>query len=405
MLRVAGENKARQLGVDPNNKSIDGSQIVYPPDNFKLDTSSLLSFSVYSTHTVWITCDGKAHAIGDNTQFKISKSLPEENIKESTIFEIQDSEGKTCTVLSAICGINYTLYLIQCDVNNKSTQLAYSHSENKESPIFLNLSGRNPIALYGGHSIAAAIDSDGAIIIINNAHSPQYLTLPSNKKSVQLACGNKYIFSLSSDGKVFMSHLKSDSDGFEPFTEVSELRKVNISQISGTHHHFFAISDEGVVYCRGRNSSGCLGTGHGIDKTKKFIQVTNLLNCRIKSAYAGCDHSLFQTEDGKIIACGNNCYGEIPLSNGPSEDDVFLPIDTDIIEKASFCIAGEHLSAVFVGCSAPPNMPNKKVEKGIPVSASPCPELEKFIVSNNNTSTAREKETVETSQSKCCLLI
>lgn len=410
MIKVSGENKNHQLGVESNNKSINGSQIVCPPDNLKLDVSSLLSISTYCNHTVWVTRDGKVHAIGDNTLFKISKTLPESDIKESSTFEIFDSEGKSTTVLSAVCGIKYTLYLIQSNDLTKSIQLAYSNASNKQNPVFLNISGRNPVALFGGYSTSAAIDSNGEIIIINDESSVQFFSLPNNEKSVQLACGSKYIFSLSSDGHVFMSHLKSDSNEFEPFIEVSELRKTNIIQIAGTHNHFFAISDDGIVYCRGHNSSGCLGAGRGIDKSKKFVQVTSLLNCKIKNAFAGLDHSLFQTKDGKIIACGNNCYGELPLTGGPNDDDIFLPVDTDITSDASLCIAGEHLTVVFVGCEAPPNIPNKKVEKEMPIAASACPELEKFIANGNNnnntvTNTARGNETVESSQSKCCILI
>lgn len=409
MIKVSGENKNRQLGVDSNNKSINGSQIVCPPDNFKLDVSSLLSLSTYFTHTVWVTRDGKGHVIGDNTLFKIGKLLPDSEIKDSSIFEIYDSEGKACTLLSAVCGNEYTLFLIQSPNSNQNMQLAYSHSSIKESPVFLNISGHNPVALFGGLSTSAAIDSEGTIIVVTNSSSVQYLTLPGGEKSVQLACGDKYIFSLSSNGHVFMSHLKSGTEEFELFIEVSELRKVNVIQISGTHHHFFAISNDGIVYCRGHNSSGCLGTGQGIDKSKKFIQVTSLLNCKIKNAYAGCDHSLFQTEDDKIIACGNNAYGGIPLTDGPNEDDIFLPIDTDIKSGASFCIAGEHLTMTFVGCDAPPNIPNKIIEKGMPVAASACPELQKFISNGNNntpaTATSRGNETPESSQSKCCLLI
>lgn len=410
MIVVAGENKDHQLGVESNNKAINESPIVCPPDNLKLDITSLLSFSVYCGHAVWITLDGKAHAIGDNKSFEISKSLPEGEIKQSSIFEINDNEGKPCIFLSALCGYEYTLFLVQSNSSNQNNRLIYSHSSNKKFQLFLNISGHNPVALFGGYSIAAAIDSNGEIIIIANPLSPQFISLPGGEKSVQIACGNKYLYSLSASGHVYMSHRKSDSDEFEPFTEVNELKKVKIIQISGTFNHFFAISTDGVTYARGRNSAGCLGTGRGIEKAKQFTQVTSLLNCKIKSAYAGCDHSLFQTEEGKILACGDDCYGEIPLNEDPTEDDIFLPIDTNIKSGSSFSIAGEHLTISFVNCKVPPNIPNKIVTEDMPVAASICAELNKFMASNNNnivstTSSTNEKETTETSQSKCCILI
>lgn len=73
---VAGFNRCNQLIEKSNNKNSYGYPIIIPPKKSQLDENSLLSFSTYSQHSVWITKDQKAFAIGDNIDGRISNILP-----------------------------------------------------------------------------------------------------------------------------------------------------------------------------------------------------------------------------------------------------------------------------------------------------------------------------------------
>ena len=44
-----------------------------------------------------------------------------------------------------------------------------------------------------------------------------------------------------------------------------------------------------------------LGIGKGTDDVSEFVEISSLKKYKIKHAYAGFNHSLFQTEDGKVL--------------------------------------------------------------------------------------------------------
>lgn len=77
----------------------------------------MLSFSTYYEHTVWITRDGKAYAIGGNICRIICGSLPREKFLEDREVILKDEKGQTFKFISVVCGYYYTLYLV-IGINN-----------------------------------------------------------------------------------------------------------------------------------------------------------------------------------------------------------------------------------------------------------------------------------------------
>jgi alpha-tubulin suppressor-like RCC1 family protein len=84
----------------------------------------------------------------------------------------------------------------------------------------------------------------------------------------------------------------------------------------------FAITDEGKVYGWGRNEKGSLGLGDCKDRRCPTL-VKALDQYNIVSAATGKNHSLFLTDDGKVLACGANNYGQ--CAAGASEVNVTEP--------------------------------------------------------------------------------
>ena len=74
MMQICGDNEYDQLGVSSTGKNSKGHPIVAPPANSHIDVTSILSYSKYSDHSVWITQHGKAHAVGLNHGCRICPS-------------------------------------------------------------------------------------------------------------------------------------------------------------------------------------------------------------------------------------------------------------------------------------------------------------------------------------------
>lgn len=357
-MKLCGNNRSYQLGLNLNEPQ------VYPPQDSKINISSLLSFSVYYEHVVFIKKDGRAFAFGNNITSKIIGNIPKQIFKEEQEIILKDEKGHLIKFFSAVCGNNYTLYLVS-NQNSDKKQLVYAHSNYSGStPLFLNINGHNPVKLFGGDEAAAAIDAEGSIIIITESviKSPsniiEALSLPGGEKASSLACCKKSVIALSCSGRVFGCDLINGGKP-SPFTEVADLAGKGIVQISGSREHFLAVSSSGKVFGRGSNNSGKLGIGKKGELITNFTEVNLPNKYRIVSASAGFGHSLFLTSEGKVLAGGYNGYGELLLNK--SSDDVLSPIETTITSGATFCIAGGNMSAVFVGVQPPPNTPNTPV--------------------------------------------
>ena len=157
---------------------------------------------------------------------------------------------------------------------------------------------------------------------------------------------------LSSNGQVYKTSAEMK------ITRVNELQRINIIDISGTFEHCFAISDDNRVFGLGNNTAKSLGLDECITTTNEFTEIKSLNKYKIIKSYAGSAHSLFQTIEGKIIACGRNNYGQCLNDN----HQISTPIETSIQNNATFCIAGFDISVVFIKSNIPMG-PNKKIAK------------------------------------------
>lgn len=72
---VGGFDEENQIGENKNNYGQNDDSIISPPLNLFIDPSSILSFSVYSKHSVLVTNDGKLKGTGDNSFNRISHRI------------------------------------------------------------------------------------------------------------------------------------------------------------------------------------------------------------------------------------------------------------------------------------------------------------------------------------------
>ncbi|KAK8892675.1 E3 ISG15--protein ligase herc5 [Tritrichomonas musculus] len=365
MIRLCGYNEFHQLGEDSNNQSTYKTPVVCPSIQSNLNVSSIISYYVYGSHSIIITRNGIIYAIGDNRDGRIICSLPKEILDHYTEFTIKDIEGCTYVPISAVCGKFFTLYLVSNPNSRDRRQLVLSYKNiQQSSPLFLNIGDFNPTAIYGGYFNAAAVDSEGSIIFIDfkkiqfsQTAKIDSKSLPSNEKAVKLACCKDFIYALSSTGHVYRSPNFDLSQII--FEKVDELFEKKIIDISGTFWHAFAVSNEGKVFGWGANYGGRLGLPENVEDVDIFTEISDSLGkYEIVAAYAGSTHSLFRTSAGKVLACGSRSCGELFLDEAPSENFAFSAVETTINEGATFCIAGDTLSAAFIGCDSE-RSPNK----------------------------------------------
>lgn len=387
MLKVAGGNIYGQLCSESNNRSANNFPIVSPPGDSNLNISSLLSYSVYCDHSVLVTKKGKARGIGDNSGGRIHGSLPKEKISKWTEIEIKDNQENQYYIQSAVCGLYYTLYLVKTNNESDETKLAYVfYNKNGGMPLFLDTGDKFPVALFGGYKISASINNDGSVSIVNKTvfdsttNSPLIIMLPNKERAINVACCDSFIVVLSSNGRTY-----SNGENVSVFEEVESLKGIKIVQISGTFDFCLAVTDDERVF-------RCETGQNGIES---FVEISSLKNEKVFAVYGGYNHSLFQTKDGKIIASGNNEYGQLLNKKGPVIDENDSIRETSIVGGATFCIAGYQISCVYIIIEPPSNSPNREILN--------IRGLSTYDLYNINAEP--KSDDLDKNQSRCCLLI
>lgn len=98
---------------------------------------------------------------------RITSSLIKNEISHFTEFCERDNNGLPLKTVSAVCCSRYTLYMFTKSGENER-QLVLCHQEiNGGKEFFLDIVNHEPVALFGGSTHSAAINSEGDVIIIN----------------------------------------------------------------------------------------------------------------------------------------------------------------------------------------------------------------------------------------------
>lgn len=140
--------------------------------------------------------------------------------------------------------------------------------------------------------------------------------LVSNSIFTQISAGNAFSCSIKDDGDVYclgannLFQMANDNTIVNSFTPIkwdttntgSNLAKL----ISSFFYHTCTISNEGKVYCWGRNDYGQLGNN---DTTDSIPVASNIEN--VKKVSAGKLHSCALNNYGQIYCWGNNEYGQL----------------------------------------------------------------------------------------------
>ena len=359
-MLVCGDNTNNQLDTKSNEESLGGRPIINPHIKFHIDPSSMLSFSTYCDHTVWITHDGKAYAIGYNSDGRICGSLPKEIFTEDREVILKDKKGQPFKFISVVCGEWYTLYLVSSKSTENNYQLVYCYKN--DEPLLFDTIFSSPISLFGSNDMSGVIDSSSRVIVIKYSvfGSPkariELTSLPSGDRAVKLALCYDFVISLGSSGRVYESKISRNSE--MEFKEIEELRKETVVDVAGCNDSCFVVLSDGRVFGRGNNKDCCLCLPKATESVSTFTFIDALSKYKIVSAFIGGFGAFFKTDKSEMIVGGKNNDGRLFV---PLNFSVYPPVKVDELSDFNFCVAG-FASAVFVGIEPPKNIANKKIE-------------------------------------------
>ncbi|XP_028357069.1 secretion-regulating guanine nucleotide exchange factor isoform X14 [Physeter macrocephalus] len=89
-----------------------------------------------------------------------------------------------------------------------------------------------------------------------------------------------------------------------------------VKSITGGGAHSAVVTDEGSLFVCGLNKDGQLGLGHTED-VLYFTPCKSLLGCPIQQVACGWDFTIILTENGQVLSCGSNSFGQLGIPHGP----------------------------------------------------------------------------------------
>ncbi|XP_014386386.1 PREDICTED: secretion-regulating guanine nucleotide exchange factor isoform X5 [Myotis brandtii] len=93
-------------------------------------------------------------------------------------------------------------------------------------------------------------------------------------------------------------------------------KPVCVRRIAGGGGHSAVVTDGGSLFVCGLNKDGQLGLGHTED-VLYFTPCKSLIGCPIQQVACGWDFTIILTENGQVLSCGSNSFGQLGVPHGP----------------------------------------------------------------------------------------
>ncbi|XP_053417608.1 secretion-regulating guanine nucleotide exchange factor isoform X2 [Nycticebus coucang] len=120
-----------------------------------------------------------------------------------------------------------------------------------------------------------------------------------------------------------------------------------VRRITGGGGHSAIVTDGGGLFVCGLNKDGQLGLGH-TDDVLYFTPCKSLLGCAIQQVACGWDFTIILTENGQVLSCGSNFFGQLGVPHGPRR--CVVPQAIELLREKVVCIAAglRHVLAATV---------------------------------------------------------
>ncbi|KAL4697196.1 hypothetical protein H8959_002894, partial [Pygathrix nigripes] len=110
----------------------------------------------------------------------------------------------------------------------------------------------------------------------------------------------------------------------------------SVRRITGGGGHSAVVTDGGDLFVCGLNKDGQLGLGHTED-IPYFTPCKSLFGCPIQQVACGWDFTIILTENGQVLSCGSNSFGQLGVPHGPRR--CVVPQAIELHKEKVVCIA------------------------------------------------------------------
>ncbi|XP_077819273.1 secretion-regulating guanine nucleotide exchange factor isoform X11 [Macaca mulatta] len=110
----------------------------------------------------------------------------------------------------------------------------------------------------------------------------------------------------------------------------------SVRRITGGGGHSAVVTDIGDLFVCGLNKDGQLGLGHTED-IPYFTPCKSLFGCPIQQVACGWDFTIILTENGQVLSCGSNSFGQLGVPHGPRR--CVVPQAIELHKEKVVCIA------------------------------------------------------------------
>jgi len=371
------------LGTIPSNNHLiteepyfESVSRMYPPTrSFTQDYLSVFNESIIkkvvcgSSHTMYLTTDGKVYACGSNSSGQLGTG---DNI--TYYYPIQITSLNSLIIKDITSG-SHSLFLTNdgkvysCGKNDNG-QLGLGDYTNRTVPTLISASIGSLIisAIAGIELFSLFLTNNGNVyscgrgisgrLGLNNTTTYNVPKLISTNISSLIisAIDNSSLHSLAltNNGKVYSwGHQNSGSLGLGdnsnrdvPTLISTNIGTLTISKIKCGYYHSAFLTNDGKVYSCGSNGSGQLGLGDTINRNVPTLISTNIGSLTISDiTCGGASHSLFLTNDGKVYSCGSNSSGQLGLGDTTNRN---VPTLINSLPPISYIVCGENTPSLFI---------------------------------------------------------
>jgi alpha-tubulin suppressor-like RCC1 family protein/thiamine kinase-like enzyme len=174
-----------------------------------------------------------------------------------------------------------------------------------------------------------------------------------NKQIIDLKKGQRHVIARTTDGKVYcwgesgfgvFGNGINDDSLCSPFL-IECLSNEKVVETSCGCNHTLLLTSNGEVYAWGWNKNGEIGIGSDVEFQTEVVKLNAFNEQRIRAISCGSQHSLVLTESGIVYSWGFNSSGQLGIGNNKNS---FKPMLIERNEVLFECIScGSNISLLL----------------------------------------------------------
>jgi alpha-tubulin suppressor-like RCC1 family protein len=302
------------------------------------------TFAASTNHSVSISPDGSLWAWGLNYEGQLGNGTATSSAAPVQVLP----EARNTRWAQVATGTSHTLALttdgrLHAWGSNHDGQLGDGTKAGHLSPVVVPLPASAARTTWkqvaAGTSHSLALTADGRLFAWGNNNNgqvgngssldcpvPAEVALPASAKNTtwaQVAAGSAYSLGLTADGQLF-AWGTNDHGQLGDGSNMTRLQPVAVAlpkklaglrwaSVAAGRHHVLALTTQGQAYVWGSNRYGQLGSEHytALNRPTPLDLPGKLAGTTWSQVAAGDAHSLALSTDGRLVAWGNNCMGQL----------------------------------------------------------------------------------------------